>query len=208
MSEPRPPAVVVISAGLSLVPYAGSVLQTVFDAVDERRRYRIESTAREIAEEVGQERMLARLVEDPRLEPLIGNALDAAARTGFEAKRRLLGRAVANALLGDDAAVDTGVLKVAAMTQLEPVHVRALIALERAVKRCEDKDRTPVDEFNKAQPVPVHAALQNTGVVMPATGYLGSGIGAYDLSPFGRELLAELRAVADEDFERLVERDS
>ncbi|OBK30139.1 hypothetical protein A5659_03605 [Mycobacterium sp. 1165196.3] len=193
-----------ISAGLSLVPYVGGALSTVYDAVDERRRYRIESTAREIAAAVGEERMLARLTEDPRLEPLIGNALDAAARTGFEAKRRLLGRAVANALL-DEAAVDLGVLKVAALSQLEPVHVRALVALELAVERCEDNSRGPVEEFNKAQPVPIHATLQNTGVVMPATGYFGTGIGAYDLSPFGRELLAELRAVADEEFERLVE---
>lgn len=205
MTEPRPVAVVVISAGLSLVPYVGGALQTVYNAVDERRRYRIESTAREIAAAVDEEQMLARLVGDPRLEPLIANALDAAARTGFEAKRRVLGRAVVNALVGGEAAVDLGVLRVAALSQLEPVHVRALVALERAVERCEGNDRTPVEEFNKAQPVPVHAVLQNTGVVIPATGYIGYGIGAYDLSLFGRELLAELRAVTDEDFERLVD---
>ena len=58
------------------------------------RRSRIESTAREIAEAVGQERMVSRLLEDPRVEALTGEALEAAARTGFEAKRRLLGRAV------------------------------------------------------------------------------------------------------------------
>lgn len=56
MTEPRPAAVVVISAGLSLVPYVGNALSTVYAAVDERRRDRIESTAREIAQAVGEER--------------------------------------------------------------------------------------------------------------------------------------------------------
>jgi hypothetical protein len=37
--------------------------------------------------------MVSRVLDDPRLEALLGEALEAAARTGFEAKRRLLGRA-------------------------------------------------------------------------------------------------------------------
>ena len=86
MTEPRPVIAVVISAGLSMVPTVGGALQTVYDAVEERRRDRIESTAREIAETAGEERMVTRVLEHPRLEALLGEALEAAARTGFEAK--------------------------------------------------------------------------------------------------------------------------
>lgn len=204
MTEPRPVAVVVVSAALSALPTIGGPLQTVYDAIDERRRYRVESTAREIAEAAGEERMVARVLEDPGLEALLGEALEAASRTGFEAKRRLLARTVGNALL-DDAAVDPAVLMVHALAQLEPVHVRALAWLERAVGPAGEvfTDRTAVDEFNKSQPIPVLAMLETVGAVIPATSWTGRGLGAETISDFGRQLLRELRAVADEEMERL-----
>lgn len=205
MSKPPPAAVVVVSAALSAIPGVGGPLQTVYDAIDERRRYRVESTAREMAELAGEERMVSRVLEDPRLEALCGDALEAAARTGFEAKRRLLGRTVGNALL-DDAAVDPAVLMVHALAQLEPVHVRALLWLESAVGPDDEEfiDRSAVDEFNKTQPVPVLATLENTGVIIRGT-FVGGGFGAHTISDFGRQVLRELRGVADEEMERLAD---
>lgn len=204
MSEPRPVAVVVVSAALSAIPTVGGPLQTVYDAIDERRRYRIESTARDIAEVAGEERMVRRVLEDPQLEAVLGEALEAAARTGFEAKRRLLGRTVGNALL-DGAAVDPAVLMVHALAQLEPVHVRALVRLESVVGPPDEvfTDRTALDEFNKSQPVPVLATLETSGVAIPATSWTGRGLGAENISDFGRQILRELRAVAEEEMERL-----
>lgn len=206
MSEPRPVVVVVISAALSAIPGFGGPLQTVYDAIDERRRHRIESTAAEIAAQAGEERMVDRVLGDPRIEALLGEALEAAARTGFEAKRKLLGRSVANAVL-DDAEVDPAVLMVHALAQLEPVHIRALLRLESAVGPADESglvDRTALDEFNKSQPTPVLATLETYGVAIPATSWTGRGSGAEDISDFGRRVLWELRAVGEEEMERLV----
>lgn len=197
----------VVSGALSAIPTIGGPLQTAFDALVERRRYRVETTAREIVDTVGEERTVSRLLDDPQLEALLAEALEVAARTGFEAKRRLLGRAVADALLGDDdAALDSGVLIVAALAQLEPVHVRALIRLEKAMAVSDESDderrRSAIREFNKTQPVPVLAALEKSGVMIPST-FIGGGVGAFAISDFGTQILRQLRAVAEEDMERL-----
>jgi len=178
----------------------------MFDSLIERRRYRVESTAREIAEAVGEDRMTTRVLEDPRLETLVGEALEAVARSGFEAKRRLLGRAVGQALL-DDAVVAHATLMVHAVAQMEPVHVRALALLERAVGPAGQAftDRTAVDEFNRSQPVPVLATLETIGAVIPASSWTGRGLGAETISDFGRQILDELRAVAEEEMERLAD---
>lgn len=209
MDEPRPVGIVVVSGALSAIPTIGGPLQTAFDAILERRRYRVELTALEIAEAAGEERMVNRVLEDSRLEALLAEALEAAARTGFEAKRRLLGRAVAEALLGDnEAALDSAALVVAALAQLEPVHVRALIRLEKATavsdKSDDERRRSAMHEFNKGQPVPVLAALEKSGVMIPGT-FLGGGVGAFAISDFGTLILRELRAVADEEMERLAD---
>jgi hypothetical protein len=207
MDEPRSVGIVVVSAALSAIPTIGRPLQTTFDAIAERRRYRVELTAREIAGAAGEDRMVNRVLDDAQFEALLAEALEAAAKTGFEAKRRVLGRAVAEALLSDDeAALDSGVLVVAALAQLEPVHVRALIRLENATAVSGDPDderrRSAIEEFNRSQPMPVLAALDKTGVMIPGT-FLGAS--AHAISNFGTLILRELRAVADEDMERLAD---
>jgi hypothetical protein len=213
VSEPRPLAVVVISAALSVVPYVGGALQTVFEEVDGRRRSRIESTGRAILEKVGEERMLSRIMEDPRLEALLGNALDAAARTGFEAKRLVLARAVISALLGDDeAVVDTSELIVTAVAQLERMHVGALIRLEKQTDRNKQTPRQvdPIAAARESLAVhrtltePVVATLIYTGVATPGE-ITGNPMVVREITDFGRLVLGHLRAVADEDLERLAE---
>lgn len=130
--------------------------------------------------------------------------MEATARTGFEAKRRLLGRAVANAFVNDDS-VDPAVLLVRALSLLEPVHVRALIRLETAIATAEpDGLNEAIRRFNVSQPTPVLATLENSGVIIRGT-FAGGGFGASDISNFGRYVLTELRAVADEEMERLAD---
>jgi hypothetical protein len=207
MSEPeRPLGIVFVSAALSAIPTFGGPIQTLFDELYAGRRSRMESTAREIAESVGQDRMVSRLLEDPRLEVLIGEALEAAARTGFEAKRLLLGRAVADALLGDDeAAVDSAAQIVTALTQLEPIHVRALIRLE---KHTDHRKQNPDDRdslaVHRTLTEPVAAALIYCGVGTPGIA-AGPPMYVREITDFGRLLLHHLRAVADEEMERLAD---
>ncbi len=83
MDAPRPVGIVVVSGALSAIPTIGGPLQTAFDALVERRRYRVETTAREIVDTVGEERTVSRLLDDPQLEALLAEALEVAARTGF-----------------------------------------------------------------------------------------------------------------------------
>lgn len=150
--------------------------------------------------------MVSRVLGDSRVEALVGEALEVAARTGFDAKRRLLGRAVADALLGvDEAAVDFAALIVMALAQLEPIHVRALIRLEahtdRRKQNPEDSDSLAIQ---RTLTDPVAAALIHSGVGTPGMS-AGPPMYVREITDFGRLLLDHLRSVADEEMERLAD---
>lgn len=173
MTEPRPVFAVVISAGLSAIPMVGGPLQTVFDAIEERTRHRAETTTREICESVGgADTVLSRIDKNPELEPLLSQAIEAATRTSMEAKRRLLAQAAA-AALEDDQKVEPASLIVATLSQLEPVHIHALVRLAKAAKSSPDQDeiqrREVMRAASKVEPVPVLAALIQTGVAIATT---------------------------------------
>lgn len=202
VDKPKPLPVVFVSGILSGIPDYGGPLQTTFEYLWSQWQYWVASTATEIAESVGEERLLARMSEDPRLQVLFAEALEAAGRTGFAAKRQLLGKVVAYAFLNGDEAVDPQVLMIQALAELEPVHIRAMLRLRRAT---DPRDETAIGEFNRTQPRPVLAVLERTGVIIPATSWVGTGLGAHDLSDFGRLVLDQLRSVAEEEMERLVE---
>lgn len=216
MTEPRSVLAVVISGGLSAIPVVGGPVQTVFDAIEERIRYRAEITAREICDKAGGvETVLSRIDENPELEPLLTQAIEAATRTSMEAKRRLLARAAA-AAFEDDGKVEPASLIVSALSELEPVHIRALARLEKAATSArsldEDEQGGAMNEASQAEAVPVLAALIQTGVAIATTMTFQGGLGSpaeasghvliHDVSSFGRELLAHLR-VADANSERL-----
>lgn len=201
MTEPRPVFAVVISAGLSAIPMVGGPLQTVFDAIEERTRHRAETTTREICESVGgADTVLSRIDKNPELEPLLSQAIEAATRTSMEAKRRLLAQAAA-AALEDDQKVEPASLIVATLSQLEPVHIHALVRLAKAAKSSPDQDeiqrREVMRAASKVEPVPVLAALIQTGVAIATTNLI------HDVSDFGHRLLAYLRA-ADAGAELLI----
>lgn len=217
MTEPRSVVAVVISAGLSAIPVVGGPVQTVFDAIEERTRYRAEITVREIYDHVGGETLLSRIDENPELETLLTQVVEAATRTSMKAKRRLLARA-ANAAFDNNEMIDPATLMVSALALLEPVHIRALAALARAATSAqdlEDRQRSETMEAaSLAQPVPVLAALIQTGAVLAKTMiWGGDGLGSpaettghiliHDVSGFGYNLLVQLDDVAEEDAERL-----
>lgn len=92
-------------ATLAAVPYVGGSLQVVYEDVRARRAAMAGETISDIVSATGEELLVQRLAEDPVAEALFVNAVDAAVRTGLEAKRRLLARAVAEAVI-DEARLD------------------------------------------------------------------------------------------------------
>jgi hypothetical protein len=187
---------VVVSAAISALPTVGGPMQTIFDAIEERQRFRAESTTREIFEIAGEDIVVQRSQEDPELQALLGNTIEAAMRTGMEAKRKLLARAAAAAFQNDER-IDPATLIVSALSQLEPVHIRALARLAKV------EQGAAMKAASDSEPVPVRAALIQTGVAIPSTMVFGGAVQIADVSEFGRHLLQELREAAEEDNERL-----
>ena len=102
---------------------AGGPVQTFFDAIEERRRERARQTVIEITDIVGGvDALLSHLENHPDLQDLLVRGVEAAFRSSYEAKRRLLARAVASAFENDEA-IDPATVMVMALSQLEPVHV-------------------------------------------------------------------------------------
>lgn len=106
----------------------------------------------------------------------------------------------------------------ATLSQLEPVHIHALVRLAKAAKSSPDQDeiqrREVMRAASKVEPVPVLAALIQTGVAIATTTvWHGNGTGTpaeksghiliHDVSDFGHRLLAYLRA-ADAGAELLI----
>jgi hypothetical protein len=202
VDEPRSVVAVIISAGLSAIPGVGGPIQTFFDYAVEQQRKRVRSTALEVVEAVGEAALLGRVQENPELESLLVQALEAASRTGHEAKRKLLGKAAAQALMSDDA-IDPAVLVVHALSQLEPVHIRALarlVGFSDSLGPWPEEDTTEFHERTKEMVIygeeqialPILVALVNTGVVMQTTNAFGGGTHLHDVSAFGRDLLRGL----------------
>jgi hypothetical protein len=170
-----------------LIPYAGGALQTVFDEYVVRNRARAEKTAEEIADLAGGwQTIIDRTNEVPELADLLVRGLDAAFQSSYEAKRRLLVKAVAPAF-EDTAKIDESTLLVMALAELEPGHVKALARLERQ-GRLE----------GALDPMPVLARLVQTGVVDPTTSWEG-GLLIAKPNDFGRTVLRYLRECDPDD---------
>lgn len=192
-----------------LVPYGGGAV-VIWEGVRDRLSGRMQRSANETFSQVDPDLLAARLADSPELDALLINALDSAARSGLEAKRRLLSKVVINAAL-DDARVDEGVLIEQAIRELEAPHLRAMARIDAAWKgrRVEEQDRLRYPgqtddqllpslqgeaayEAGLREPDPVIATLVRAGVAAPAT-LIGGGIGVHKITTFGRSLLAELQ---------------
>ncbi|MGO9246397.1 MAG: hypothetical protein ACLQDC_16705 [Verrucomicrobiia bacterium] len=196
---------IVTSVGLSLalapIP-GGGAIQKVVETIVQLQRNRASQTMVEIADIVGSaDVLLTRIEQNPELRDLLARSLEAAMRSSYEAKRRLLVMAVANAFQNDDA-INPAILKEFALSQLEPVHIHALA---RLVDVASDPDL--MDDLHRHDamgiasedmPVPVRAALIQTGTVIPSTMIVGGAVRIYDVSPFGHEIIQGLRDAGDE----------
>jgi hypothetical protein len=172
-----------------------------------------------VVDAVGAEKLAQRFIESPEFEALAVNAMESAARTGYEAKRRLLARVVINAAR-DDALVDESVLIQQALHELEGPHIRAAERLRSVYESCQmtpeylakypgqdpnqllhSKRRDACFQASRYEPAPVVATLVRTGMAAPPT-LVGGGVGVAYITDFGRAVLDYLRDVMVPELER------
>ncbi|WP_138985140.1 hypothetical protein [Gordonia otitidis] len=192
-----------IEVGMSQVtgqpPNPGSVVQVLADGMMERRRAKAETFVGDLVERVGEDALLAAIERDPERDALLWAAIQAVMASGLEAKRVYLGQVVANALVSDEA-IDEAQLIVAALSDVDGPHVRALARL--AATDTNEGFESVVGE----QSVPVLATLLRVGALLPLGSIIdgGDGVGTINLpepgqmgvsgvTEFGRMLLASLR---------------
>lgn len=202
--------------GLSLVPVVGGAAQVVYEDVRARIAARTARTLDEVVAATGLDELSERLASDPELEAVFAQGLDAAARTGYEAKRRVLSRVISAAVL-DDARVDEALLVVLALRDLDAPHLRVLEKMRRVQ---DDVLRRDLSEFanesdgeagaetarNKAAtravvaatseaPVVLLETLTRTGVAHQVGMTYGGPVCPGRVSDFGRLVLDDLRDV-------------
>jgi hypothetical protein len=215
LSDPPSPVETTAKALVSLVPVVDSPALVIWEDLRERVIARMDVTATEILEAVNADDLARRMAESPEFEALVVNALERASRTGYEPKRRLLGRVVINAAL-DDAMVDRSQLVEIALRDLDAPRVRALERIRSEYDAVHDPGEdekldegrgSPATqimlnrradvaiEASRREPAAVVAVLIRTGVAEPAM-MGGGGIGVARVTKFGRDLLSELRDAA------------
>lgn len=119
--------------------------------LDQRRAVRQQRRLAELgtfAKEAGLEsaNLVERIEDDDDVQEFVEEVLSVAQTTRSQAKLRYLGRCLAAALSGDDAAIDTGFMKLAAVQDVEGPHIRLLGLLERAARERVQLDRLPLSE--------------------------------------------------------------
>lgn len=192
---------------LSLVPVVGGALQIIWEDVRAHHQARLAKTIEEVADATGVDELQRRLGEDPEVEALFLQGLDVATRTGLEAKRRLMSRVIAAAVL-DEAQVEESQLLVFALRDLDAPHVRALARLWEAQEGADPGPSVSLAERRQLisqavsaaagrEPSPVIVALHRVDAVR-STGLTIGGLGTGEVTEFGQRLLEDLRA-ADND---------
>lgn len=168
---------------------------------DERERRREEVVGREI-EAAGLliTDLLDRITEDEQLADLLRLALEAAVRTGEDAKLRMMGRAVASgALAADDAEFDEARLLLRTASDIEMPELRALLQMRENQQGTITADGVPIASRGPDVPGHLIARLQGLGVVNRplASGALRPVAPLDTISPYGWRLLQLLQDVAD-----------
>ncbi|GAA1596522.1 hypothetical protein GCM10009804_61290 [Kribbella hippodromi] len=208
--DKKPPTVpdIAIRAAIELLPYGKDSMMTIYQGVRDRRLYRANQAMAEIEARVPQDQLQARLLESESLDALFGRAIAAAADSALEAKRRMLGVVIAEAVL-DDALVDDSTLWVDLLAQVEVVHVRCLEDILRVQKEVEASGERPMAsrgaerEINqkildagRKYPSPLLKTLANLSLLDAQTSWDRSTDYVHGLTLFGEEFLQHLRTAA------------
>ena len=186
---------------IAAVPLVGATLQVIVEDVLARRRAAAGATVDMIIETVGEDALAERVATDPVTEALFVNAVEAALRTGMQSKRRLLARAVADAVI-DEAVLDESVLLADVLAELDVPHVRALKRMAdewRVIESLPDAaERTGdwgMSAVWKTLPEPLQARLIRTGTgkATPNTMFTRAEPHRVDgITDYGLNVIAEL----------------
>lgn len=160
---PEPWRATVLRATAALTKkWTGDALPILVERWNAGAAYKANQFAADLQRDVGEE-TFALAMDHPETESMFGAALRAALESGVQAKRRVLARVVAQAMI-DDARVDEAHLFVAALRELDGPHLRALARLDDADKQQHPERRAEaLKHVWEAEPVPVRAALIRTG---------------------------------------------
>ncbi|MGX4707701.1 hypothetical protein LZP97_26840 (plasmid) [Rhodococcus sp. DMF-1] len=200
----EPPSVpeTLLKAGVSLIPTVGGALAVIIQDISDRRAYKAQETLAWTVDAVGESRLRQLAESDSEFDALLADMMFAAVRTGLDNKRRVLAKVVANAATSDEP-IDTAQLVVAALTELDGPHIRALARIRAAEVAAEgtevpagergfsDPSENAAFHAGHKEPTPVLSTLVRTGVVDPAT-VVSGGVAIRGTTPFGRELLGYL----------------
>jgi hypothetical protein len=183
----------VVKAGVSAVPVIGGSLATVIGDTLERRRERVSEFGEAAVASLGSpEKLLERLHADERVSDLFLDGAVAASSTSLRAKRRAMGRVVANAA-SDDAEVELMQLVMSVLVDLDAPHFAVLGKIAEGGEENLDWARSVAD----AAPDPVVAALIRHGAVA-TVGTFDGGLAVSGLTSFGRLLLEYVADIAEQ----------
>lgn len=157
----------VVRAAIASVPHIGGALEVIFSDMQARRATKAELTMADILEVTGEQQLRDRLGSVAEVEAIFILGVQAALSTGLEAKRRLLAKAIASAVV-DDARIDESWLMADVLSQLDVPHVRALDRLLEEWKGgTKPGDRIGWSDVWRSLPDPIKATLVRTGCAIP-----------------------------------------
>jgi hypothetical protein len=149
------------------------------------------------AAHLSEDEVVQRILEDASLQPLVMRVVDAAARTRSVGKLRALGAVLGEAVSNRPRRVDEDLLIVAALNDLEPAHLRVLVALEGSADPTHPERGWTFGAVEEAVPDLTAAGRQaalggviSHGLVITTSLYSATG---YELTEFGRAMLAVMR---------------
>jgi hypothetical protein len=187
------------------LPMAAAEYAAAWDARLTRRAGEVVSGAMQVSG-LALEELLELVREDEQLSVLLAMTVDAAQRSYTEDKVRALARAL-GAALHDSARVDDEQLIVAALSQLEAVHIRALNTLAHIAGKEEEVEESVILALAPMgiQEDAAHAlagVLVSCGALRVGTpGQLiwgGGGRSVWEVTAFGQRLLTYLSEVVSD----------
>lgn len=182
----------------------------LYEGFRDRRRARMRDVEDAVRAAVPDDTDLDQLLGSrEELDALLNRALIESGQSAIAAKRRLLGRVVANALV-DDATVDWAILVTTVLAQIDAPHVRAMAHIRDAVEKADAAGELPpraegaeaelsprIRAAGRSQPEPVIAALTALGLIEATSTFGGEPI-VVGMTPFGDRLLDELGAAGQD----------